>query len=503
MAAAILQRSGRRRWAAIASLLVLVLIAAVSTPARAGDVSVATVAPQVVILPVETAADIRFRRTRLEQGLSQTRVAQIVQDDRGFLWFGTQHGLNRFDGRDYRLFKHEAGQKGSLSGVFIYALFKARDGRLWVGSDQGLDVFDPETETFGHVRVDGDNPVVNHISQDEAGILWLATVQGLYRLDPGTGQTRRFLHDAAVPDSLSSNDIKSSGLDRQGHFWVATGEGLEAFDRATGRVTLRIPLKESVREFYFHEDRAGVFWIVYGSGNGLAQYDRASNTLTRYAVQGGQAGGSGLTGIYAILEDHDGTIWLGTMGEGLLRYDRQRNAFTAYLHDPGNIETLAENRVIALFEDTQQNIWVGLHASPPNSFPAIKLPFERVVTPVADPKAVGETLVNTVYAAPDGTLWVGAGGSLGRIDRRTGGTEAQVLPGGGPVEVLTIREQPAGVLWAGTLGRGLFRLDLETGAITTYRHDDADAFSLGSDIVTRIFVDKAGTMWLATWNGLN
>jgi ligand-binding sensor domain-containing protein/signal transduction histidine kinase len=479
------------------------LVLAAAAPVRSAEFRTASIAPQTVVLPVARAADIRFRRTRLEQGLSQTRVAQIVQDNRGFLWFGTQHGLNRFDGRDYRLFKHEAGQDGTLSGVFIYALFKARDGALWVGSDQGLDVFDAETETFRHVRVDTDNPVVNHISQDEAGLLWLATVQGLYRLDPRTGETRRFVHNPADPRSLGSNDIKSSGLDHQGGFWVATGEGLEAFDRAAGGVTLRVPLRESVREFSFHEDRAGVFWLVYGSGNGLAQYDRATNTLTRYAVQGGQEGGSGLTGIYAILEDHAGTIWLGTMGEGLLRFDRQRNAFTAYRHDPGNVETLAENRVIALFEDTQQNIWVGLHASPPNSFPAVQLPFERVVTPVADPKAVGETLVNTVFTASDGTLWVGAGGALGRIDRRTGETRAQVLPSGGPVEVLAIAEHPTGVLWAGTLGQGLLRLDLETGAFTGYRHDNADRSSLGSDIVTRVFVDPEGTMWLATWNGLN
>ncbi|MFO1150394.1 MAG: two-component regulator propeller domain-containing protein [Alsobacter sp.] len=500
MVVAFLKALGRKR---LFLACWLVVAASGATGALASDVPAAAVSPDVLTLPVTAGTDIRFRRTRLEQGLSQTRVSHIVQDDKGFLWFGTQHGLNRFDGRDFRLFKHEAGQPGSLSGVFIYALFKDRDGALWVGSDQGLDVYDPETETFRHVRVDNDNPVVNHVSQDEAGLIWLATVQGLYRLDPRTGQTRRFLHDPGDAASLASNDVKSSGLDREGQFWVATGEGLEAFDRAAGKATFRIPIKESVREFYFHEDRAGTFWIVYGSGNGLAQYDRATKTLTRFALEGGQAGGSGLTGVYAILEDHEGTIWLGTMGEGLMRYDRRERSFTAYRHDPGSIETLAENRVIALFEDTQQNIWVGLHASPPNSFPAVKLPFERIVTPVSDPKAIGETLVNTVFTDTEGVLWVGAGGALGRIDRDAGGSSTVALPGGGPVEVLTIREHPAGVLWVGTLGRGLFRIDRESGSIATYRHMEGDPASLGSDIVTRIAVDKAGTMWLATWNGLN
>jgi ligand-binding sensor domain-containing protein/signal transduction histidine kinase len=465
-------------------------------------VPLASVAPDVVVLPVESRHDITFRRTRLEDGLSQTRVSHIVQDDQGYLWFGTQHGLNRFDGREYRLFKHEAGQPGSLSGVFIYALFKDRDGTLWVGSDQGLDTYDPRTERFRHVRLDGADPVVNHVSQDGAGTVWLATVQGLYRLDPRTGAVHRFGHDPADPGSLASNDVKFSGLDRKGQFWVATGEGLEAFDQASGRVTFRIPLREAVREFSFHEDREGVFWIVFGSGNGIAQFDRATGTLTRYAVQGGQAGGSGLTGVYAILEDREGTIWLGTMGEGLLRYDRVRRSFAAYRHDPGSVDTLAENRIIALFQDTQDNVWVGLHASPPNSFKATDLPFRRVVTPTSDPKAIGQTLVNTVFTDQAGVLWAGAGGALGRIDQRSGERRAVPL-GEGPVEVLTVRENPAGVLWAGTLGRGLFRLNLRDGQVAAFRADPAGRTSIGSDIVTRVFVDSRGAMWLATWNGLD
>jgi len=471
---------------------ILAILWATSAPAAESVAPVATTAPAVITLPVEAGRDIRFRRTELEQGLSQTRVSHIVQDDQGFLWFGTQHGLNRFDGREYRLFKHEAGDPGSLSGVFIYALFKDRGGTLWVGSDQGLDAYDAATETFRHFRVDIDNPVVIHISQDNEGMLWLATAQGLYELDPATGGTRRFVHDPSDPSSLASNDVKSSGLDRSGAFWVATGEGLEAFDPKSGHAAFRIPLEVSVREFYFHEDRAGTFWIIYGSGNGLAQFDRVTNTVTRFAFQGGEAGGSGLTGVYAILEAVDGTIWLGTMGEGLLRYDRERRTFIAYRNTAGDLESLAENRVIALFEDSQQNIWVGLHASPPNAFAATKMPFERIVTPSYDPKAVGETLVNTVYADARGVLWVGAGGALGKIDRATGEGQAIAPPDGGPVEVLTIRENPTGVLWFGTLGRGLYRLNLDSGDMTSYRALD-DAASLSSDIVTRIFVDKAGT----------
>jgi ligand-binding sensor domain-containing protein len=117
---------------------------------NAGVVRQAHVDPHTIVLPVVDGKDIRFTRLSTEEGLSQTRVSQIVQDDQGFLWFGSQYGLNRYDGYTFKVFKHEPGVANSLGGVFIYSLFKDRSGTLWVGCDEFLDRFDPVTETFTH-----------------------------------------------------------------------------------------------------------------------------------------------------------------------------------------------------------------------------------------------------------------------------------------------------------------------------------------------------------------
>src|SRR6266404_6892303 len=232
-----------QRIALIILARVLTMLFVLPLPAFTAAVTQAHVDPRVIRLPVVDGRNIRFTRLSTADGLSQTRVSQIVQDDQGFMWFGTQYGLNRYDGYKFRVFKHEPGRANSLSGVFISSLFKDREGKLWVGSGQFLDRFDPVTETFTHYRFNtadpkGETVPVTHISQDRAGALWLSTVKGLYRFDPSNGRSIRYGHDPNDPFSLSSDDLRSSGEDRTGKFWVATNGGLDSFDPKTGKVTL-------------------------------------------------------------------------------------------------------------------------------------------------------------------------------------------------------------------------------------------------------------------------
>ena len=145
--------------------------------AIAGTALQAHVEPRTIVLPVVDGKDLRFTRLSTDEGLSQTKVSYVVQDDQGFMWFATQDGLNRYDGYSFKLFVHDPGNPNSLSGVYVRSLFKDRDGVLWVGCDQFLNRFNRETETFARYPV----PFVRHISQDGAGMLWLATVKGLRR----------------------------------------------------------------------------------------------------------------------------------------------------------------------------------------------------------------------------------------------------------------------------------------------------------------------------------
>ncbi len=218
-------------------------IAFVTTTQASTDTSTGVRAPKVtpgvVNIPVVEGGSARFTRVSTAEGLSQSRVSQIVQDDRGFIWFGTQYGLDRYDGYEFKVFVHEPGRVNSLAGAYVNSLFKDRSGMLWIGCNRTLDRFDPRTETFTHYGVETDElanlgSTVVHISQDRSGLLWLATATGLHRLDPTTGTIVHYRHSADNPGGLSTNDITWSGEDRNGDFWVGTADGLDKFDRTTG-----------------------------------------------------------------------------------------------------------------------------------------------------------------------------------------------------------------------------------------------------------------------------
>ena len=259
----------------------IALLAAGATLANCETAQRTSARGDVTRVPIVRGTDIRFRKLPNPQNLSQVRVGSIVQDGQGFLWFGTWNGLNRYDGYKLKVFKHEAGNNASLSGTHVYSLFRDRSGNLWVGTDQFLDRYEPLTETFRHYRLDdgrdqNSSSIVTHISQDSRGLLWLSTRNGLFELDPETGSMKNYRHSPGDPGSLGDDDIKSTGEDRSGSFWVGTSKTLDEFDRETGRVKRHFPMGESGIGLWFHEDRARVFWVIYGSSGRIAILDRNS-----------------------------------------------------------------------------------------------------------------------------------------------------------------------------------------------------------------------------------
>jgi signal transduction histidine kinase/ligand-binding sensor domain-containing protein len=460
-------------------------------------------------LPVVDGTDIHFRHLATVTGLSQTRVSQIVQDDQGFLWFGTQNGLNRFDGYQYKVFGNEPGQSKSLSGVYVYSLFKDSSGALWVGTDQSLDRFDSKTETFTHYSLEpgGENGVpviVIDISEDHAGVLWLATYFGLFSLNPKTGSVARFIHDPNDPESLSSMDVKSSTVDSKGRLWITTSESVDLFDKTTGKVLRRVPLSIFGHACRFYEDRHGVFWIYCDSSDGLATFDEDANSITRYYFYDAKSRKPITLGVTAMLEDKEGALWISTNAAGLFRLDRDRQSVIAYRSSSGNAESLGDDHLTTLFEDGEGNVWIGLHSTAPNVFNRRARPFRALRFQHADANRFVGQLVTTFYEDSPGKLWLGLTGAFVRMNLKTGEHFLSSTVGPGiHKDTLTIVKDSADHLWVGTAGEGVGRLDKATGCFHIYRHDPKDPRSLSDNLVSRLLIDHAGNMWATTWDGLD
>jgi ligand-binding sensor domain-containing protein/signal transduction histidine kinase len=467
-----------------------------------------------VRLPISEGEDLLFVSMSFGQGPSHGRVGQIVEDQTGFLWFGTKDGLKRYDGYRIRDFRPDPKDPKSLSGVFINALFTDHAGKVWVAPDEHLDRYDPVTETFSHFdsRPGQLEPPVNDIRQDREGMIWLATSHGLSRMDPITGSIAHFQHKSDDPASLTNDFLRSTFEERDGTFWVAGNLALDLFDRPSGSVvqhfSLQNPLRrgertsanESVRLL---QDHAGVLWVA-SARDGLAMVDRKTSKLIFFALDAG-TDPRVQPGAYAIHEDRYGTLWVGTNGGGLLKLNQNRTSFVRYRNRRNDPDSLSSDTVLALFEDHEDGMWIGTGGGGLLRLANQPAHFQLYRHDSSKTQSLPTDFIASVFEDRHGMVWVGSTGEVTRIDRKNARYTRYRIGAidGPPADVTAIAEDRSGDLWFGTRGQGLSRFDPLTGRSTIYRHDSKNPHSLSHDSVFSVIVDRRGRLWAGTEDGLN
>ena len=477
----------------------------------------------LVLAPAGRSAEktrtIPFSRLSMENGLSQAAVNVILQDSKGFMWFGTQEGLNRYDGYSFKVFLNDPQNPASLSHDVIHALLEDRSGILWVGTDGGgLNRFDPTDGTFTHFVSDPADPGslsgdrVRCVFEDSAGTLWVGTDGGgLNRLDSGSGKFRTFKHDPANPDSLSDNRIRDIVEDAEGVLWIATyGGGLVRFDRKRETfMSFRHDPADSeslgddlVRRLLL--DRNGVLWVgTYDKG--LDRFEPKTGKFKHYRHAPDDPSSLPANHVRSILQDSAGTIWVGT-DKGIAEWGAGGDGFDRHRRDPTDPRSLSDNRVLSLFQDQGGVIWVGTYDGL-NKWNATTGSFAHYKHVEGDPSKLSEEIVACFQEDDAGNLWIGTyGGGLNRLDRATGQfTQHHHDPGNRHSleddRVMSLLVDRSGVLWVGTMGGGLDRRDPITGRFTHHRHDPDDPRTLSSNGVTAILEDSDGILWVGTYRG--
>jgi ligand-binding sensor domain-containing protein/signal transduction histidine kinase len=501
---------------------------------------------------------VRFEHISVEQGLSQSSVNCTLQDSKGFLWFGTDDGLNKHDGYSFTVYKHDPENPYSLSDNIVGAIYEDRSGGLWVGTAEGLNRYDRDAEQFIRYQHDpGDphslsNDMILSVLEDQWGMLWIGTGGGgLDRLDRETGSFVHHQHDPQDSHSLSDDVVRSLYEDRLGALWIGTGGGgLDRFDRENERFVHYQNDASDVHSLShnvvlsIHEDHLGVLWI--GTAGGLNEFDRDAERFTRYqhdpadihslsgdvvlSVFEDRAGdlwigtnGQGLdcfdrsTGrfvhyqnylsdpnglssdlVLSIYEDRSGVVWVGTRGGGLNKLDRSRQRFVHYWRDPNDPNSLNDNDIWAIYQDRQGVLWIGTQNGGLNRYDRATGTFTSYQAELDDPRGLGDDVVCAVYEDRAGRLWIGTVGGLYTLSR-----EKETFKRWMSRNVVdTIYEDTAGALWIGTY-QGLSRLDRDTETVIDYRHHADDPDGLISNVVRAVHEDRWGMLWVGTDSGLS
>lgn len=493
---------------------------------------------------------LQCERISLEHGLSESIIEGIVQDQKGFLWFATEDGLNRYDGYSFKIFRLVPGDSTSLSHNEIKSLYVDRAGVLWVGTfDGGLNRYDSELERFTRFKHEPDNPaslsnnIIRCIYEDRSGNLWIGTQGGgLNRAIRESGQVKFmcYKNDPANPQSLSHDDVSVIYQDRVGRLWIGTsGGGLNcltvvpdksdshfqpAFTRFQFDSTNSNTLSHNdVRAIA--EDHRGNLWIgTFGGGLNRLTFSAGSQPeirFARYQANSQTPGSLSSNFVLSILKDSHKTMWVGTDGNGLnkLNFPDSENSepgFTCFQNDRTDNQSLSSNRIYALFEDRSGVLWIGTYGAGINKVNLKQKKFLHYESVPDNSNSLNHPIVWAIYEDRFGVLWIGTNdGGLNRLERnpRTGEPLRYTYFTNNPDNshslshnsVRVICEDHAGDFWIGTNGGGLNWFHPENNSESLvfkhFRADPDNPHSLSDDKIRAIYEDRKGNLWIGTLGG--
>lgn len=505
---------------------------------------------------------IRFEQITTEDGLSQSTVNDILQDSRGFLWFATEDGLNRYDGYEFKVYRNDPFDPFSISSNQISSILEDNNGAIWIGTKGGgLNKFDKEQDRFFRfTHRNDDSTTVSHnyitsLFQDPIGVILVGTQSGLNILNPKTNQFSVY-KTVEKNQHLNTANITTLFRDRNEFIWIGTADdGLYNFDRKTFEVThyKNNPMDaNSLSDDWIvsiYQDKQGTIWIGTQSG-GLNKFDPIEKTFTSYKANAGNRNTLSNNWVLSIYEDSRGTFWVGTLN-GLNILDRETEtftnfmelnypinlsnnsitslyedrsgvfwvgtqngalnkfirssseSFTVYQNDPSNANSLSNNNIWAIHEDSKGNVWVGTQGGGVNKLYSDTKRFTNFVHNPNDPNSLSNDFINAIFEDSYGKIWVGTIDGLNLFDELKQEfihfkREENDVNSISGNIITTIFEDSKGIIWIGTLNNGLNAYNRETGNFTRFTHSLSDPNSISHNKIWSMFEDDKGNFWVGT-----
>ena len=468
---------------------------------------------------------IRFGHLSQQDGLSQLDVQVIYQDRLGFMWFGTQLGLTRYNGYSFEAFHMEGEAAKIVREGTIYAILEDTKGDFWVGT-KARNLVRCRMATNHCTAYENDSNVPDSLSgqrvqtlfEDSTGRLWVGTYEnGLNLFLPQSETFQRFRHDPADPASLSSNGIRTIFENELG-LWVGTQKGLNLLvDPAEDKWRRFIYENGSYDEETYDENDSlilansnhirsildagqGKLWV--GTFGGLSLFDPQAGEFVFYRQGEEVSDEVSENWVRVVLRDRNGRLWLGTDG-GLVLFDAELKTFTAFQADSADPRSLASDSILSLYEDRGGVVWVGTRKGI-NKWNPISWAFPHY-------GSAEEWDDSSVLSFADGggdRLWVGTNGGLNFLNRRT--REIRHFKDELPEKrVMALVDEGPGRVWVGLRAQGLLLFDANLGILNHYLHhvdvaaekpalDGKMAVAKG---ITSLHRDGRGDLWIGTFGG--
>ncbi|MBU0764196.1 MAG: SpoIIE family protein phosphatase [Bacteroidetes bacterium] len=496
-----------------------------------------------------------FRTITNQDGLSQNTCHTVIQDANGFIWFGTEMGLDKYDGYSIISYTHNPRDSNSLTNIFINVLLEDADGNIYIGTDGGgLNFLDTKTDRFKHYlhNPDDSNSICHNLilslCEDRNGNIWVGTSQGLSCLNPATGRAKHYFSRFIDPESLDHNAVMSLLCDGVGYIWAGTLFGLNRIDPETGKVKRIRYAPMNVRSLSV--DDRGNIWV--GSrGMGLYCLDTATCMFIQPPFPVETFAGLCDNSVEDFVIDDEGNIWVATTDSGIVCFDSYSMKLMSVKHNERIRNSLPSDKLRTIYVDRSGVLWTGTFGSGVGCFDTRRKPFKHYVSDRSGKtlfKGIGPVLLDSTGTVWMGTtagairynpakdlcvfmqhcpgikdclsndwvtcfledsdynIWIGTNQGLNLYDPSTEKLtvfleERDDTNSLSCNSIWGLCEDNEGLVWIATWGGGVNSYDRRTGAFTRYRHNPNDPGSLSSNEFNVAYKDNNGRLWFGSWEG--
>ncbi len=455
-------------------------------------------------------SDIVFQQLTSKDGLQNNNIYSILQDDYGFIWFGTENGLHRYDGLAFTLFEHDPLLKTSISGNLIFKIIKDKQHQIWICSNTGFDKYDPVKNAFIHIPIQENTTkgiVLDYnlycptaFVHSDGSIYVSEGYKGIFKVNTHTNQLEKVFLKDTLGQAKDLGIVTAICETENGNMWFGTkNDGLYQVEKSSFTVHKYFQLNSSIHSHIFFDVFKGAQGRLFvATDKGIYLYNELRNIFV--LVDNRSA--------FSITETTSGDIWFGTNNDGILVLKQgQKTVFHIEANETSSF-ALSSNNIRAIYEDVQQNIWIGTFKGGINY---ILKNNHAVFNSIKRNPALSNTLsfnsVDGILEDRLGNLWLGTdGGGLNFLNKQT--NQFKLYDGTGvgapykPLKsALTIFEDSEGIIWTGGYLEGLCKLDKKRNVFDRYENVTSDPTSIGSNDVRCIFEDRNHDLWIATNGG--